>query len=143
MEAGLRGENLGDDLTFRRDEKWDEEGDEKGGEGGPELMVLPDGVAEEVGEHSFGGRGDGEPGVDDGWQDKAEFERQQEVVQGDVGKRDNAVDGGFEEEGAVIPHVKTAWLPGDKEARKKAKKERNRINQLEKIARQQRERNAE
>ncbi|KAM0795487.1 hypothetical protein BDR22DRAFT_976943 [Usnea florida] len=138
VEAGLRGENLGDDLSFRRDG----EEDERGGEGGAEMRVLPNGGAEEVGEYSFEGQGDMEPGVDGGWQDKAEFERQQDVLQGDVGKRDNAVDGGFEE-GAVIPQVKSTWLPGDKEARKKAKKERQRIERLERIAKQQRERDAE
>ena len=82
-----------------------------------------------------GGRGE--------WQDKAEFERQQEVVRGDIGKRDNAVEGGFEEEGGYVPRVKTTWGPGDKDAKKKAKKERRKKHQMEEAARRQREKDAE
>lgn len=130
VEAGLRGESLGEDLTFRK----------YGGDGLPELMG--DGVAEGAGEStSYEEHGGVE--MQGEWQDKAEFERQQEVVQGDVGKRDNAVDGGFEEEGGVVPRVKATWGFEDKEAKKKAKKERIKKLRMEEAARKQREKDAE
>lgn len=134
VEAGLRGENLGEDLTFQK----------YGGDGLPELM--PDGVVEGAGEDVHQGSSYDEQGgleMESEWQDKAEFERQQEVVQGDIGKRDNAVDGGFEEDGAVVPRVKATWGPEDKEARKKAKRERLKKIRLENAARIQREGRAE
>ena len=79
---------------------------------------------------------------DDGWQDKADFERQQEVVQGEIGKRDNAVGGGFEEgeEGGYVPRVKTTIGPREQKARKAAKKERRKRDQKEVAERRQRER---
>lgn len=130
VEAGLRGENLGEDVTFRK----------YGGDGLPGLM--PDGVAEDVGGYTAPiEHGDVE--MQGKWQDKAEFERQQEVVQGDIGKRDNAVDGGFEEEGGVVPRVITTWGSEDKEAKKKAKKERLKKLRTENNARRQREKDAE
>lgn len=134
VEAGLRGEDLGEDLTFQK----------YGGDGLPELM--PNGVAEDADNDAFGdllSKEQEDVEMQGEWQDKAEFERQQGVVQGDIGKRDNAVDGGFEEDGAVVPRVKATWGPGDKEAKKKAKKERTKRHQMEKAAREQRERDAE
>lgn len=135
VEAGLRGENLGEDLTFRK----------YGGDGLPGLM--PNGVAEDVGDYAnWGGsayKGQGGVEMEGEWQDKAEFERQQEVVQGEIGRRDNAADGGFEEEGGVVPHVKATWGSGDKEAKKKAKKERRKEFQLERDAQRHREEDAE
>ncbi len=134
VEAGLRGENLGDDFTFRK----------YGGDGLPELMT--NGVAEDANEHlhldpSSTEQGDVE--MEGEWQDKAEFERQQEVVQGEIGKRDNAADKGFKE-GGHVPRVKTTWGPGeDKEARKKAKKEKKKQFQKEKHAQIRREKDAE
>ena len=131
VEAGLRGQNLGEDLTVRK----------YGGDDGlPGLM--PDGVAERAGEEIDRGPSDeGQAGVEmgGGWQDKAEFERQQDVMQGDVGKRDNAVDGGLEEEGGVVPRVKATWGPEDKVAKRKAKKERLKKSRMEKAAQKQRD----
>ncbi len=129
VEAGLRGENLGEDLTFQK----------YGGDGLPELM--PTGIAEDAGDHIYEEQGGVE--MEGEWQDKAEFERQQEVVQGDVGKRDNAADGGFEAEGGDVPRVIATWGSKDREARKKAKKERTKKSQIENMARKQREKNAE
>lgn len=129
VEAGLRGENLGEDLTFQK----------YGGGGLPELM--PNGVAEDAGVHIY--QEQAGVAMEGGWQDKAEFERQQEVVQGDIGKRDNAADGGFEEDGGTVPRVKATWGSKDKEARKKAKKERNQKLRKENAARMQREKDVE
>lgn len=134
VEAGLRGENLGEDLTFRK----------YGGNGLPDLM--PTGVAEDVSNHVHRGSFTEEQGdveVAGEWQDKTEFERQQEVVQGDIGKRDNAIDGGFEDEGGLVPRVIATWDPIDKEARREAKKERNKKIKKENAARMLREKDAE
>lgn len=135
VEAGLRGENLGEDLTFRK----------YGGDGLPELM-KPNGVARDASEYvhrdaSF--KEEGNVDMEGEWQDKAEFERQQEVVQGDIGKRDNTADGGFEEDGSSVPRVITTWGPEDKDAKKKAKKERIKKYQMERAAQKQREKDAE
>ena len=111
-----------------------------GGDGLPELM--PDGVAEDAGGRGHRGSLDNEQGdveMEGEWQDKEEFEREQEVVQGDIGKRDNAVDDGFEEEEGVVPRVKATWGPQDREARKRAKKERLKRVRMENDARKQME----
>ena len=134
VEAGLRGENLGEDLISSK----------YGGDGLPELMS--NGVAKDTSEHvhrdtSHKEQRDVE--IEDEWQDKSEFERQQELVQGDIGKRDNAVDGGFQEEEGYVPRVKATWGPGDKDAKKKAKKERKKKLQMERNAQKQREKDAE
>lgn len=134
MEAGLRGENLGEDLTFRK----------YGGDRLPELM--PNSVAKDVGEYAHWGISQKEQGgaeMEGEWQDKAEFERQQEVVQGEIGKRDSAADGGFEEEGGMVPHVKATWGSVDKEARKKAKKEKRKQLQAKVDAQRRKEKDAE
>ncbi|CAF9915476.1 hypothetical protein IMSHALPRED_002617 [Imshaugia aleurites] len=133
VEAGLRGENLGDDATFRK----------YGGDGLPGLVVGNGAADEEEARRGWRGEGEAGQGAEGEWQDKAEFERQQEVVQGDVGERDNGVDGGFEEEGGVVPRVKSTWDPGDTDARKKAKKERRKKTNKEKAAKKQREKDAE
>ena len=107
---------------------------------------MPNGVAEDVGEYSFRGGSYTEQGgeeMEGEWQDKAEFERQQEVVQGEIGRRDNAADGGFEQEGGVVPHVKATWDSQDREAKKKAKKGRRKKLQLELEAQRRREKDAE
>ena len=134
VEAGLWGENLGEDLTFRK----------YGGNGLPELM--PNGVAEDASEYvrrDASYKDNGNVDMEGEWQDKAEFERQQEVVQGDIGNRDNTADGGFEEEGSSVPRVITTWGPEDKAAKKKAKKERIKKYQMERAAQKQREKDAE
>ena len=134
VEGGIRGENLGEDLTFRK----------YGGDGLPELK--PNGIAEDASEHIHWDASYKEGGnvdMEGEWQDKAEFERQQEVVQGDIGKRDNTVDGGFEEEGSSVPRVITTWGPEDKDAKKKAKKERIKKYQKERAAQKQKEKDAE
>lgn len=83
--------------------------------------------------------------VEGEWQDKEEFEREQELVEGDIGDRDNAVEGGFEEEGGKVPMVKTISTKSmkEKEERKKAKKERKKQQKTSVKARRKRERDAE
>lgn len=46
-------------------------------------------------------------------------------MQGDMRKRNNAIERDVEENGGeYIPQVKATWAPKDKEARRSAKKER-------------------
>ena len=122
---------MGEDLTFQK----------YGGDGLPGLM--PNGVTEDAGEQAYWDSSYKEQGgaeMEGEWQDKAEFERQQEVVQGEIGKRDTAVDGGLVEEGGVVPRVKATWGFEDKEAKRNAKRERRKT--LQEAARKQREKEA-
>ena len=65
-------------------------------------------------------------------------------MQGDVGKRNNAVERGVEEDGGGnVPRVKSTLGPEDKNARKNAKKERRKQEQREREAQKQREKDAE
>lgn len=107
VEAGLRGEWLGPDVIK-----------EFGGE--------DDSVTLGAGETPIGVTGQGQPSLEmDGeWQDKEEYEREQDVVQGDIGERDNPVDGGFEGDGGGVPKVTATKSRGEVEARRKAKDER-------------------
>ena len=133
MEAGLRGEHLAADLTF---EKF-------GGDGLPELS--PGHAKNPVA--IVGGRQmvDSNGAVEGEWQDKEEFEREQEVVGGDIGDMDNAIEGGFEEEGGRVPMVKSVSAKSvkEKEERKKAKKERQKEQRVSMEARRKREKAAE
>ena len=114
VEAGLRGEHLAADLTFEK----------LGGKGLPDLM--PNVGVLETGQEAASGAKKGQPNLDmEGeWQDKEEFEREQEVVQGELGNRENGVDGGFEEEGGQVPRVRATKSSNEIEERKKLKKER-------------------
>ena len=136
VEAGLKGEHLDADLTF-----------EDGGEG------LPDST---VGENAVAGSNDaltGGQGKRNGqmqgqswegeWQDKEEFEREQDIMNGEIGRRDNAIDGDYEGMGNHIPKVKTTISSGDKEARKKAKKDKRKQNRTDTLAKKMREKDEE
>ena len=128
VEAGMKGEHLGADLTL----------EEYGGEG------LPD----TIGGHTIAGANETPVGglqnegqdLEGGWQDKEEFEREQDIEQGEIGKRDNAV------EGNQMPKVKVAKGAGhevDKDARKRRKKERRKKEREALLASKQREKDAE
>ena len=116
VEAGLRGEHLGADLSFSK----------FGGEGLPELQVGKDegGTSTDKAGLAKGAVVDGQDqdvdmeNAEEGWQDKSEFEREQEVTQGETGKRmPNVVEG-------EVPNVRESKSTGDKEDRKKRKKQR-------------------
>ena len=133
VEAGLRGEHLAADFKF----------DKFGGDGLPEFMR---GKAEHPVATTGGSQIEHPNGAAESeWQDKEEFEREQEVVGGDIGDRDNAVEGRFEEEGGQVPTVKTVSTKNmkEKEGRKKAKRERRKQQQASLEARRKRERDAE
>lgn len=154
VEAGLRGENLGEDLkVWKHGEGLD------GGVPGS-AMVLDDdddgvglakGDANASEEHVYYGdrallRGKLRVGetMEGEWQDKSEFERQQEVVQGDVGKRHNAVERGVEGDGGGnVPHVQALWSPEDRPTRRNEKKERKKKEQKEREAQRQKRKDAE
>ncbi|KAL9126055.1 MAG: hypothetical protein Q9217_004833 [Psora testacea] len=131
LEAGLRGEHLAADLTFKK----------FGGEGLPGLL-NPDVVPGRGNRDTRQGGGE-ELGMD--WQDLEDFEREQELVQGEVGARSNAVaDEGVmegEERRAQVQWEESS--PVGKDMRKKAKKERQAQRRREKEAIKQRERDAE
>ncbi|KAL8826476.1 MAG: hypothetical protein Q9191_003777 [Dirinaria sp. TL-2023a] len=108
VEAGLKGEQLGADLTFQSD----------GMPGIPsEGFDAPNA--------SVGGLGGGGSGVADDnkveWQDKTEFDREQEVTQGEIGERDNTV--GDVGDGYRAPDVEVTKSAANKE-RKRRKKTR-------------------
>lgn len=110
VEAGLKGEQLGADLAL----------EQFAGDGLPDLgaenaVALPTDIPDQ----GLDCQGDG---AETEWQDKAEFERQQDVVQGEIGKR-GALSGGLSETGQ-IPRVKATKSAGEIDARKEAKKER-------------------
>ena len=114
----MRGEQLGADLTF---EKY-------GGEGLPDMMVMGKHLPRSTSDRLDGGLNgsiSGPVGGGDGeieWQDKTEFEREQDVTQGEIGERDNAVgDGG---DGYRVPNVEVTKTTADKDERKRRKKER-------------------
>ncbi|KAL6716463.1 hypothetical protein ACLMJK_006030 [Lecanora helva] len=128
VEAGLKGEHLGADLTF---EKY-------GGEGLPGLKdgnTVPGATEVPIGGVSDGGRD-----TESGWQDKEEFEREQDVVEGEIGKRDNAING---EDYNSIPKVKSGGDNINKDARKQAKKERRKKEKATTLAKKKREKDAE
>lgn len=73
----------------------------------------------------------------DEWQDKAEFDREQDIEQGEMGDRDNLV--GDQGDGVKVPNV---WVEGtksviEKDARKRKKKERRLQDRRAVLAKQQ------
>ena len=106
VEAGLKGEQLTTELA------WDEHA-----EGEPSGTEL-------ASQDLFRGANHSLATNHDGWQDKAEFDREQDIDQGEMGDRDNLV--GYQGDGVRIPNV---WVEGtksatEKDARKRKKKER-------------------
>lgn len=139
IEAGLRGDNLGADLTFSK----------FGGEGLPDLHARAPGPISGTGRR---GEFNGEKGAaeEEGWQDREEFEREQEVVVGGGGRGEEMMKRGkgsgvrvLEEKDDHRPVGVGVKLTGDKEERKRRKKERKKNDAREKEMRRQREREAE
>ncbi|KAL8874476.1 MAG: hypothetical protein Q9174_000169 [Haloplaca sp. 1 TL-2023] len=111
IESGLRGENLGADVSFQNFR----------GEG------VPDNVAAN-GDRALKQDRQPEQEFADDWQDKDEYEREQGSEQGEVGSRNNAV--GKENQTSLvdvseeIPVVRRTITAQDKEERKRKKKAR-------------------
>jgi len=118
VEAGLKGEHLGADLSFAK----------FGGEGLPDLQMGGQEGRERDGEvNGLLGVGDGGEGAvereggQDGWQDMQAYEREQEVTEGEVGARHSGV-----QDGGAVPRVKESTSVHDKDERKRKKAERRR-----------------
>ena len=108
-----------------------------------------EGAVSAIGDTAMGGMlGKGQAGLVDlemegGWQDKEEFEREQEVVEGEGGRRDNRVEGGVEEGWEQVPRVRATRSVNEKEERKKAKRERRKQERQSLEAKRKRERDSE
>lgn len=119
---GLSGERLGGEDTkfgekaqdnvngIARSEQKASEGDGVTTNGEAGTIEKEDGGTTTAGEKS---------NVDLNWQELSDFEREQDIVQGEIGPRDNAQG----KEAKHVPKIKTGGVK-DKEARKAAKKER-------------------
>lgn len=111
VEAGLRGERLGTDLSLA----------ELSAETGINYMHTSQ--AESMVAADAGGGGDddldggGETHGDGEWQDMDSYRRDQDVMEGELGKRNNAL-----EDGGTVPRLTDPKV--DKELRKRLKKER-------------------
>ncbi|KAL9119941.1 MAG: hypothetical protein Q9187_003506 [Circinaria calcarea] len=113
VEAGLKGEHLGTDLSFAQ----------FGGEGLPDLQVeLNRNNSASVKGQDVDPDGQGADG-EVGWQDKGEFEREQEITEGEIGERSQAVVQGSKEV-LNVPRVEKALTTGDKAERKRRKHEK-------------------
>ncbi|KAL8993807.1 MAG: hypothetical protein Q9188_007232, partial [Gyalolechia gomerana] len=118
VEAGLHGEHIAADLSFKN----------FGGEGLPELVKDPIANGDGEGEKSRGKTGMIQEAD---WQDKGEYERQQTIEHGDVGSRSNDIrdsdlDQRIGEAVGEIPAVKPAagLSRAGKTERKRKKKEK-------------------
>ena len=121
VEAGLRGEHLGADLSFA----------EFGGDGQTDLKAQFNG--DTLGPKAS--RATETLEVDGGdWQDKEDFDREQDIEEGDIGERSQAA----RTEDTEVPRVNITMSSANKdtkEARKLRKKERRRKERREKETR--------
>ena len=116
VEAGLRGEHLGADLSFSQSV----------GEGLPDPQISVGdeaSVAATMPIVEVDGQNPNVKTRDGDWQDRTEFEREQEVTQGEIGESSQLVSTETKE-GGDVPIVRETPTAGDKEDRKKKKKER-------------------
>lgn len=88
------------------------------------------------------GEGQGAVEMEGEWQDKEQFEREQDIVQGEIGRRNNAANGDFEK-GGQVPTVKATKSRREKDSRKQAKKDRRKQDRVQWQAKKQRENDAE
>ncbi|KAK4697959.1 hypothetical protein P7C71_g195, partial [Lecanoromycetidae sp. Uapishka_2] len=124
VEAGLRGEQLGPDPITQ-------------GFGEEDVGMTEVGMPRE---ERVAGQPDLE--MEGEWQDKEQYEREQDVVQGEIGERNNA-EGQSRREGGKVPKIRAPREKISAEDRKKAKKERK-LNQRQLNAeRLKREKDAE
>lgn len=130
IEAGLRGEYLAPDLEVE----------------GFEADGLPNTELQKMGITSLSGPAQDRREVqetenlDMEWQDKDEYEREQEIIRGDVGNIKSTMD---EEPEIMRRPTKVVKSISEKEARKRAKKERNQREKSDNAERRKREKQAE
>lgn len=125
VQASLRGEQLGANLTFGK----------YGGQGLPRLMHTQDGFVNILSKDGTEVAGDTNGG-EELWQDRTEFDRQQEIVQGEIGERDNAAR--KRHDALTVPRVEATKTIADKDVRKKRKKERRQQERKEAEIKKQR-----
>lgn len=116
VEAGLLGEHLSADVTFAKSADGffpDLQTDRHEGE----TSTNTPGSSKKNGYKI-----DSKLGVD-GWQDKLDFELEQDVTQGEVGDRLHAMTE-VPEEDVEVPRIQATRSSGDKEERKQRKRER-------------------
>ncbi|KAI9818096.1 MAG: hypothetical protein M1827_000721 [Pycnora praestabilis] len=144
VEAGLRGEHLGADLSFGKGSSGS--GAKEGVDG--DMMEI-DGSDKGTGDVNGHARTQEAQKPEEGWQSLEEYQREQEVEDGEIGQRSNVVD-----EGGMVPtvlqhqtsaeqEVGERGMVLDKEARKKAKKARGELRKREEQERRKREKEAE
>ncbi|KAI9704121.1 MAG: hypothetical protein M1836_006982 [Candelina mexicana] len=141
VEAGIRGEHLESEIVMEGEVdlgKWvkngvngEVEGMREGDDGRldrllaesqAKLLAESNGAVE--GDGDDGGEGDfGEDGEDEGWQDMESYQREQRDVDGEIGKRDNAVG-----EAGKVPKVKEV----DEDGKKKRKRRDEGNGEIEK-----------
>ncbi|MCJ1373449.1 hypothetical protein MMC20_004677 [Loxospora ochrophaea] len=124
VEVGLRGENLGADLSFAK----------FGGEGLPDLQLVNGNGVGPNEQHAveFEVQGTSMDTGPNGWQDPTEFEREQEITQGEIGRRNRAANRTSMNAGDV-PSVVETKTSGDREERKRRKKERRKEEKRKKV----------
>lgn len=140
IEAGLRGDNLGADLTFSK----------FGGQGLPDLQAsAPRPISGTGRRGGFTGE-KGAAEVVEGWQDREEFEREQEVVVGGGGRGEEMMKRGkgsgvrvLEEKDDDRPIVGGGITSAEDKDKKRRKKERRRNDRREREKRRQKERGVE
>lgn len=121
VEAGLRGEHLGEDLSYA----------DHGGQGLPGMQF---GRSDKVEVH-----GAGDTMGQDGWQDMDEYEREQEVTEGEVGQRHTGVG----EDGGDVPRLRESLSVHEKEERKRRKKEKRKKEKKDRLDKKASEKEAE
>lgn len=137
IQAGLRGENLGANLTFSK----------FGGQELPNLQARAPGPISGTGRRS-GVNGEKVTAGEEGWQDREEFEREQEVVVGGGGRGEEMMKRGKGSGVKVLEGEDDDRPMGggvsveNKEDRKKRKRERRKNEKREKEMRKQRKREA-
>ena len=106
VEASLRGERLIADLILYGNGEVESHGPQLGTQG-----LLRDN------RNSFAGN-------TEGWQEKAEFEREQDIEQGEIGERDDAAGAHPDWIGAPNVRIEGAKSAAEKDSRRKKKKEK-------------------
>jgi hypothetical protein len=117
VEAGLRGEHLGADLPIPQ----------FGGEGLVGFQVGGSGRRRRGTKAANGTTGSSTTDTemkDGGWQDREEFEREQDIARGDVGGLMQNVFDLAAEKDEEVPRVEETKSTGDKEARRQRKREK-------------------
>lgn len=130
VEAGLRGERMGADISFEEEDGLNGEEETRAGDAGQVMEgVVLGGEERGVGgsrprEMSAGEAAEGEEGAEQqeeergNWVDMGTYQRHQDFTEGDLGKTDNVVD-----DGGRVPQLEEGRRI-DREARKRAKAER-------------------